>query len=55
MMYVGGFFVEIAEILKKFICKLWLVFFSERNIFFRNSNSITNFEFWFSIFLERFV
>ena len=52
MMYVGGFFVDIADISQNFICKLWLVTFSERNIIFRNSNSITNFEFWFSIFLE---
>ena len=52
MMYVGGFFCRYCRNFKKFICKLWLVYFSERNNIFRNSNTITNFEFWFSIFLN---
>ena len=45
MMYVESFFCRYCRNFKNFICKLWLVSFSERNIFFRNFKSITNLNF----------
>ena len=53
MLYVSFFFVDIAEFSKisSVNCDLYLF----RIIIFRNSNSITNFEFWFRVFHERFV
>ena len=54
MMYVGGLFVDIAEtsIISSF---LWLVFFSERNIMFRNSISIVIFSFGLAYFKKNLL
>ena len=50
-----SFFVDFAENLKISSVNRGLYPFWKKNIFFRNSHSVTNFEFWFSIFHERFI
>ena len=55
MMYIGGFFVDIAEISKIPSVNCGLYPFGNGISFFENRTLAPNFEFWFGIFLERFV
>ena len=55
MMYVGGFSVDIAKISKISSPNCGLYPFRNGKFFFGSSNSLTNLEFWFTIFHERVV